>query len=346
MYRIVLTGGGTAGHIIPNLALIPELKKYFEFIHYIGGDGMEKEMVPDYNIPFHKTDTIKLDRKKIIQNVKIPFVMFKAVRQARTLLQTIKPSVVFSKGGYVSLPTCFAARQEKIPIVAHESDISLGVANKIVAKFADCLITSFEETPEGEYIGNPVREEIFEGDKDLAARKYKIKKNKPVVLIMGGSAGSAAINDVVYKSLEHLTSKFFVVHISGKKGDFSIKYKDYVQIPFAKDINDLFDAADVVVCRAGANTLAEVCALNKKILAIPLPKGTSRGDQVENALSFQKKGKLIMLEQIHLNPQSLMEYIHRVRFMQRTMTASSSQVVNERIVKKIIEVIEGKKAKK
>ncbi|HHU42723.1 MAG: UDP-N-acetylglucosamine--N-acetylmuramyl-(pentapeptide) pyrophosphoryl-undecaprenol N-acetylglucosamine transferase [Bacillota bacterium] len=342
MAKIVLTGGGTAGHIIPNLALVPELKKHFEFIHYIGGNGMEKKIVKEFGLPFHRTDTVKLDRKNFLKNFKIPFVMHGAIRQARRLLQEIKPSAVFSKGGYASLPTCFAAKKENIPIIVHESDISLGVANRVVSKFAALTLTSFEETKGGIYVGNPIREEIFEGDREAAIRKYKIKK-KPVLLIMGGSAGSTAINDVTYKALDKLTEKFFVIHISGEKGDFSIKYKDYVQIPFAKDINDLFACADVVVSRAGANTLAELTALNKKILAIPLPKGLSRGDQVENALSYEKKGKLLTLEQIHLTPQTFIEYINRARFMQRTFSSSEeTKTVNRRIVDKILEAINKK----
>ncbi|HHT83629.1 MAG: undecaprenyldiphospho-muramoylpentapeptide beta-N-acetylglucosaminyltransferase [Christensenellales bacterium] len=337
MRTIVLTGGGTGGHIIPNLALIPYLKKHFDQIHYIGSDGPEKDIVPDYGIIFHQTDAVKLDRIRLMNNFKIPFVLIKSIKQARRLLKQIKPSAVFSKGGYVSLPTCFAARLEQIPVVAHESDMSLGLANKIVSKFAQAVITSFEETKKGEYIGNPIRNEIFQGKKEKALQKYKIKSDKPIVLIFGGSSGSAAINDVVYQSLPMLTQRYSIVHIAGKRGAFDIKRPYYTQMEYAKDIYDLYAAAEVVVSRAGANTLSELAALNKKMLVIPLPKTSSRGDQIENALSYQKKGLAVMLEQKNLNPKTLIENIDKLYSSPPPAIKTEKDNVNERIVKRILQ---------
>lgn len=345
MNRIVLTGGGTGGHVIPNLALVPSLNKYFDQIHYIGSNGIEKELVTkEKEIFFHTTSVVKLDRAHIMKNLKIPFVLIKAVKEARQLLETIKPSAVFSKGGYVSLPTCFAARQEKIPIIIHESDMSLGLANKIVSKFADLVITSFEQTKQGEYIGNPVREEIFQGSIERAKKNYQIDQNKPVILVFGGSSGSSAINDVVYLSLPKLTQKYFVIHIAGKHGDFKIKHNSYKQIEYAHDINDLFAVARIVVSRAGANTLSELMALGKKILAIPLPKGSSRGDQIENALSYKNKGQLYMLEQSNLNPQTLVDTINNL-YLMPSPSLKNINNVNEKIVQKIMEVIRLKEKK-
>lgn len=341
MYKIVLTGGGTGGHIIPNLALVPCLKKYFDQIHYIGSNGIEKELVAKENLFFHATDAIKLDRSHFMKNFKIPFVLMKSIREAKIILQKIQPSVIFSKGGYVSLPTCFAAKQLNIPIVIHESDMSLGLANRVVARFASLVITSFEETKEGEYIGNPVREEIFSGSKERAIKNYNIKNDKPVILIVGGSSGSTAINEVVYQSLPKLTQKYNVIHISGKLGDFNKKHSGYTQIEYAYDINDLYALADIVVSRAGANALSELAALGKRTLAIPLPKGSSRGDQIENALSYKKKGFLAILEQSNLNAETLIEHINSLYILPMPVIKNKENV-NQRIVNRILEVIKSK----
>ena len=339
MYRIVLTGGGTAGHVIPNLALVPALKKYFDAIHYIGSNNsIEKKLAINYKLAFHSTEVVKLDRVNPIKNIKIPFSLMKGVKEARSLLQLIKPSVIFSKGGYVSLPTCFAAKQEKIPIVVHESDISLGVANRLVSKFADCLITSFEESNEGIFIGNPVRQEISEGSKENAISNYNLNQNIPTVLIFGGSSGSTAINACVYPALKYLCEKYNIIHIAGEKGNFSIKYKNYHQIKYAYDINDLFAVSSVVVCRAGSNTLSELASLGKKILTIPLPKGTSRGDQVENALSFQKRGLVKILHQKDMSPETLCENINNLYFSKNNTIKLDIKEINEKIVKKILEI--------
>jgi UDP-N-acetylglucosamine--N-acetylmuramyl-(pentapeptide) pyrophosphoryl-undecaprenol N-acetylglucosamine transferase len=337
--KIVLTGGGTAGHIIPNLALVPELKKYFDAIHYIGGDGMEKDLVKAAGLPFHSTEVIKLDRSHLLKNAKIPFVMIKAIRSATAILDTIKPDLVFSKGGYAALPTCFAARRLNIPVVLHESDMTLGLANKLTARFAKLTLTSFEETEGGEYIGNPVRNEIFEGKKARAVKNYLLPENRPILLVVGGSSGSAAINDAVYAALPKLTKDFFVIHIAGKNGNKDIKFSQYLQLEYAFDINDLFAAADVVVSRGGANSLSELAALGKTTLVIPLPKGGSRGDQVDNALSYHKKGLVTMLEQSLLTPDTLAENIKKLYLSRRVSVKKMAADTNVRIVKRLLEVI-------
>lgn len=337
--KIVLTGGGTGGHIIPNLALVPELKKHFDEIHYIGGYGMEKRLVEAKNLPFYSTDVIKLDRANLLKNLKIPYVLMKAVRQATVILETLKPDLVFSKGGYVALPTCFAARRLHIPIVVHESDMTLGLANKLVSKFAKLVLTSFEETKGGEYAGNPVRNEIFEGKKARAVQNYKLPANLPLALIVGGSSGSTAINDAVYNALPSLTADFFVVHIAGKSRDTAIKAKNYLQLEYASDIYDLFAAADVVVTRGGANSLAELASTGKRTLVIPLPKGSSRGDQVDNAMSYQKRGLVTMLEQSRLTPESLSESIRRLYLSPSLSIKGKQKDANVRIVKRLLDVI-------
>ncbi len=337
--KIVLTGGGTAGHIIPNLALVPELKKYFDDIHYIGGDGMERQLVKTAGLPFHSTEVIKLDRTHLLKNAKIPFVMIKAIRNATSILDTLKPDLVFSKGGYAALPTCYAARRLHIPVIVHESDMTLGLANRLTAKFAKLVLTSFSETPCGEYIGNPVRNEIFSGRKVRAIENYKLPLSKPIALFVGGSSGSSAINDAVYQALPLLTKTFFVVHIAGKNRNAQIKSDNYLQLEYAFDIFDLFAAADIVVTRGGANALAELAAIGKNTLVIPLPKGASRGDQVDNALSYQKRGLVTVLEQKDLSPQSLAENVKMLFDTPRAAVKSLSADVNSKIVKRMLDVI-------
>lgn len=340
MYKIVLTGGGTAGHIMPNLALLPALNKYFDCIHYIGSNnGMEKRLVSKKDIYFHTTDVVKMDRIHKLKNLKIPFVMIKAVKQAKVLLQRIEPNAIFSKGGYVSLPTCFAAWQLKIPIIIHESDMTLGMANKIVAKFASKIITSFEETKDGIFIGNPVREEIFQGKKSRAIENYHLSRDLPFLLIVGGSSGSTAINDAVYDALANLTTRYTIIHLSGTKGDFSITRPNYIQLDYAHDINDLYALANVVVSRGGANSLSELSALGKKTLVIPLPKGNSRGDQVENAISYQKRGHCLMLEQKNLNANTLFDAINTLHSTSSPNTTKGQKGINDRIVQEILDTI-------
>ena len=309
MSTAVLTGGGTAGHDTRALSLIPELRKHFTEIVFIGGNGMEKELVKQANIPFYSTDTVKLHRKKIWKNFKIPFVLAKGISEATKILKTLSPDVVFSKGGYASLPTCFAAKKLGIPIVVHESDYTMGVANKIVSRFAAKTITSFPETKGGECLGNPVRKELFCGNSQQAKEKYGLSPSKKTILITGGSLGALALNEVVYRGLEKLTSLYNIIHISGKKGNFNIKSNNYIQLPFAYDMADLYAVSDCVVARGGANTLAEIAALGKKAVIVPLPKGNSRGDQEDNARSYEKKGLVEVLPQEELFVESLLAKI-------------------------------------
>ncbi len=341
MSTIVLTGGGTAGHVIPNLALIPELKKHFSNIHYIGGDGIEKTLAEAENIPFHKTAVVKFQRGKLLENVKIPFVLIKGISQAKALLSDLNPEVIFCKGGYVSLPTAYAGKALKIPIVVHESDFSLGLANRLVSNFSKKVLTSFSETPDGIFVGNPVRQEILHGDKNEARENYLINPTKKTVLIFGGSQGSDVINNTVYRALPMLTKKYNIIHISGKKGDFNVKADNYHQLPFSHEINNLYALCDAVVCRAGANTLSEIACLGKRCIVIPLPKGASRGDQVDNAISYQKRGFVQVLLQEDFFAESLNYYLDKLWDSPPPNRLDVSEI-NKNIVKEILSVIEKK----
>lgn len=335
MKSIALTGGGTAGHIMPNLALLPELYKYFDKVIYLGGNGMEREIVPRYGISFIETPVVKLDRSHLTENFKIPYVLLRGIREAKSALEGARVDVVFSKGGYAALPACFAAKSLKIPVVTHESDYTLGVANRLISTFAAATLTSFRETPGGIYTGNPVRPEIFRGSASKAREKYNLR-SPHVILIFGGSLGAEAINKAVESGLDSLLSIGDVVHIAGK-GAAASDRKGYVRLAFSDDMPDLYAAADVVVIRGGANSLAEVTALGKRALCIPLPKGASRGDQLDNAKSYQKAGAVHILEQSSLTPESLYAAIDVLLSTQPPKGTYHN--ANEAIVKEILKVL-------
>ncbi len=338
MATIVLTGGGTGGHVIPSLALLPELKKKFDTIVYVGGSGIEKRLAEEKGLPFFQVETVKLDRTRVHNNIWIPFRLLKGVRECEKIFEKVKPDVVFSKGGYVALPACFAAKKTGVPIVCHESDYTMGLANKITSRFAEKTLTSFEETAKGICVGNPIRIEILSGNRERAKKNYPLDEYKKTVLVFGGSQGSAAINNVVYESLPALTKKYNILHISGKSGDFSIPNSDsYIQLRYASDMFDLFALSDMVVCRAGANTLFEIAAIGKPALCIPLPKGNSRGDQILNAEYFMKKGYVDVLKQDDLFMESLMYELSKIEGMRPPKMDVSK--VNEKIVREVFSVV-------
>lgn len=334
MAKIVLTGGGTAGHIMPNLALVGELKKYFDTIHYIGGDGMEKELVEAENIIFHKVSCVKFNRNNIFKNIQLPFILTKGIQEAKRILSDLQPNVIFSKGGYVGLPACFAAKSLKIPIVIHESDYTMGLANKVVSKYAQKVLTSFAETEGGEYVGNPIRTSILSGDKNRIITTLDLNPSKNTILFMGGSSGAQCINNIVYTGLSELTKKYNIIHISGKSGDLTIKHSNYNQLKYTDNIADYFDLADCIVSRAGANTLCEVASLGKHSICIPLPKGTSRGDQLYNAESFQKRGMTEILLQEDLFVESILYKIDGI--WSKKQPILNIENINKNVVKAIV----------
>lgn len=306
--KIVLTGGGTAGHVTPNLALIPELSKKFDEIYYVGSEnGIEKRLCTAKGVAFYPIPVVKLDRSKVFSNILIPAKLAKCVKEAKELLKDLSPDAVFSKGGYVSLPVCLAARSLKIPVVAHESDVTLGLANKIVSAFAVCVITSHRATKAKNsiFVGNPLRPELFEADGSRIAEKYGLSGKKPLITVVGGSSGSEALNAFVIANLDKLTERFEIIHITGKNAEKIIK-KGYFSKPYADDIFDIYAASDIIVSRAGANAVAEISAMGKRVIYIPLPKAASRGDQIINAKAAQAKGVATVIEQEDLSAVKLM----------------------------------------
>ena len=308
MKRIVLTGGGTAGHVTPNIALIPALKTAGYDIHYIGSyEGMEKALIEDYSIPYHGIATGKLRRYFSWQNFTDPFKVIKGFGEADKLMKELKPSIVFSKGGFVSVPVVWAAKKNNIPVIIHESDMTPGLANKLSFSSATKICCNFPETVErlpkdkGILTGCPIRAELMLGDAGKAETICDFAdRDKPVIMVTGGSLGAASVNSMIRKILPRLLEKFNVLHLCGKgKSDETLDgTAGYHQIEYAKDeMKDLFAYSDVVVSRAGANAICELLALHKPNLLIPLPASASRGDQLLNAESFRKQGFSLVLDE-------------------------------------------------
>lgn len=320
MKKIVITGGGTGGHAIPCLAVGEALKNDYE-IHFIGSKtGIEKELVKKYPyIIYHEITTCKLIRSLTLKNFTIPFKLFKGFNESKKLLKEILPDVVFSKGGYVSIPVVFASSSLKIPVISHESDLSLGLANRLNLKKSKYMCCSFSTTAlklknKGIYTGSPIRKQIFKGDKYKIINKYSLD-DKPNILILGGSLGSKNLNNIIRNNLSKLCKKYNVFHICGKNNIEYSTFKNYFQFEFVDNIQDFYDAADIVISRAGSNVIFELLALHKPMILIPLEKN-SRGDQIENAKYFENKGfaKMLMESNIKNDFVKIIDEVMKTRY--------------------------------
>ena len=311
MATLILTGGGTAGHCTPNLALLPFLKNDFDKIYYIGSkNGIEKQIIENAGIKYFSINCAKLDRAKKLKNFTMPFKVLSGVFEAGKILDKIKPDVIFSKGGFVSVPTVIAASKRKIPVILHESDYTIGLANKISVKLSKKVLTSFPETSKniknGEYVGSPLRKSLFNVSKKDALTFFGFNGNKPILLVTGGSQGAQAINNAVRNSLDQLLPKYDIIHICGKNNLIEKKnIQGYFQTEYMNKIENAFAVCSVCVSRAGSNTLFELLSLKIPTVLIPLPTTASRGDQILNARYFQKLGLVTTLSQEALTPQSL-----------------------------------------
>ena len=322
MKKIVLTGGGTAGHVTPNIALMPELKKEGYEIFYIGShNGIERKLIEEYKIPYYGISSGKLRRYFDLKNFTDPFRVVKGLFDAKKLMKQLKPDVVFSKGGFVSVPVVMAAKKCGIPAIIHESDMTPGLANKLAIPSAYKVCCNFPETvqylPEGKAVltGSPIRKELFEGNRLNGLDFCHFSINRPVILVIGGSLGSVAINNAVRHILPDLLKKYQVIHLCGKGNlDPSLEHVEgYVQFEYIKkELSDLMDAADIVISRAGANAICELLALKKPAILIPLPAASSRGDQILNAQSFKKQGFSYLLKEEDMTDESLMQAIEYV----------------------------------
>lgn len=340
--KIILTGGGTAGHITPHLALYPYLKKDFDCVYIGSKNGMEKSMIEPV-MPFYSITTTKLKRKFTLSNLLIPFKLAKGICQAKKLLKKIKPSIIFSKGGFVAVPVVIAGRSLNIPVITHESDYTLGLANKLIKNKCKYICTSFSSTSEGLkngiFTGSPIRKEIFCGNKSKIFQKYDFDSTKKNILFMGGSLGSQTVNNVVFDSIEKLLKKYNVLHIVGKGNiNKNIKIPHYVQLEFLNHIEDAFDFADIVITRGGANALFELLVLKKPMLIIPLGLKESRGDQILNANYFESQGFGNVLSEDKLTSQTLLDEIEKT-FSKADIYKKNMENANTNGTKKIVDLI-------
>lgn len=327
-HTAIFTGGGSAGHVTPNLALMRALREEGYSIHYIGTqNGIERTLLKDEaNIPYHAIHAGKLRRYFSLENVADIFRTLKGIGEARKIVRKIKPDVVFSKGGFVAVPVVIGARKIA-PIVIHESDYTPGLSNRIASRFANTVCVTFEDTlahtrGKGVFTGTPIRAELYAGDAARGRAMTGFTSAKPVLLMMGGSLGAQAVNDALRAALPRLLKTFQIVHLCGKgKLDEAASQPGYVQYEYiGKELPDLMAMADIVLSRAGANAAFEFLALKKPALFIPLPRSASRGDQIVNAAYFAKKGYAAVLEQEAMTPDTLSDsletlYHNRARYV-------------------------------
>jgi UDP-N-acetylglucosamine--N-acetylmuramyl-(pentapeptide) pyrophosphoryl-undecaprenol N-acetylglucosamine transferase len=317
---VLFTGGGSAGHVTPNIALFPQLLAEGCDIHYIGTkDGIERGMIEGRaGVTYHAISSGKLRRYFSWKNFTDPFRVIAGVAQAEKIIRDVKPDAVFSKGGFVSVPVAVAAKTLRVPVVTHESDYTPGLANKINARFADKVCVTFEDTlrhvgAKGVHTGTPIRPELYAGKREKGLEFLGFTGEKPVLLVMGGSLGAAAINDAVRKELGALTRTYDIAHLCGKdKVDAKLRCEQcYRQYEFiGAELPDVFAATDLIVSRAGANAVFEFLALSKPALLIPLPLSASRGDQILNAGYFARKGYSMVLEQEKLTGETLLDAVN------------------------------------
>ena len=321
MKKIVLTGGGTAGHVTPNLALIPRLKADGWEIHYIGAANSAEETLISQveGVRFYAISVGKLRRYFDLKNFSDPFRVIRGVGQATRIIHKIKPNVVFSKGGFVSVPVVYGAKLNGVPVVSHESDMTPGLANKLCLPFTMVQCCTFPEAVKyargkGVHTGSPIRPEILRGSKEGGLKRFGLNHSRPVLMVMGGSSGAQAINQVVWQCLPKLTENFQVLHLCGR-GNLSPALEgtdNYTQVEYLNDDREMADAyacADILVSRAGSNSLCEILAVRKPALLIPYPKGASRGDQILNAESFRAQGFSHVLQQEDMTPETLIKAI-------------------------------------
>lgn len=356
MKKIVLTGGGTAGHVTPNIALLPMLKEHDYEISYIGSyDGIEKKLIEDFNIPYYGVATGKFRRYFDPKNFSDPFRVIKGFAEAKKYLKQIQPDIVFSKGGFVSVPVVRAAAALKIPCIIHESDLTPGLANKLCIPVAKKVCCNFPETykslPANKAImtGSPIRAELSEGNKEAGYKLCGFNTDKPVVMVIGGSLGANAINNAVRDALPELLNDFQIVHLCGKDkmDNLLINTPGYKQFEYVKaELKDLFAIADVVISRAGANAICELLALRIPNLLIPLPARASRGDQLLNAASFEDQGFSMVIDEDDLSTDMLVDRVHELFFTKQkyidAMMRSGMHDSIKTIVKLLDDTIEEK----
>ena len=350
MKKIILTGGGTAGHVTPNIALLPSLQAAGYEITYIGSyDGIEKKLIGDFDIPYEGISTGKFRRYLDPRNFTDPFRVIKGFAEARRILKRIRPDVVFSKGGFVSVPVVRAAASLGIPCIIHESDMTPGLANKLCIPVARKVCCNFPETmgllPQDKAVltGSPIRAELSQGNKLAGLNLCGFTANRPVILVIGGSLGAANVNKAVRDALPRLLTDFQVVHLCGKDkvDNLLLNTPGYKQFEYVKtELKDLFAMADIVISRAGANAISEILALKKPNILIPLPSSSSRGDQLLNAKSYESQGFSIVIDEDDLTNKLFLEKIQELYFNRFTYIDAMKKSSQRDAIGTIIGLIE------
>ncbi|WP_145436856.1 undecaprenyldiphospho-muramoylpentapeptide beta-N-acetylglucosaminyltransferase [Staphylococcus hominis] len=323
MSKIAFTGGGTVGHVSVNLSLIPTTLEKGHQVFYIGSkNGIEREMIESQlsNIKYYPISSGKLRRYLSFENAKDVFKVLKGILDARRVLKKEKPDLLFSKGGFVSVPVVIAARSLNIPTIIHESDLTPGLANKISLKFSKKIYTTFEDTlkylpkDKADFVGATIREDLKEGNQQKGYEITGFDSDKKVLLVMGGSLGSKKLNDIIRENLEALLHDYQIIHLTGHGlVDESYKQKGYIQYEFVKEeLTHLLSITDTVVSRAGSNAIYEFLTLRIPMLLIPLGLDQSRGDQIDNAKYFESKGYGKMIPEDQLTQFKLLEQLKQI----------------------------------
>ena len=344
---ICFTGGGTLGHVKPNLYLAQELNNYK--LIYIGTDGIEKQAVKDAGIDYYEIRATKLRRGKLFVNLRVPFELVRAIKQAKKILKEQKPDLVVSKGGFVALPVCIAARKLRIPIISHESDYSFGLANKIILHFSNIMCVNYQHLANEKkniiYTG-PIISDDFKYSNVKADIKLDIDFSKPTILIIGGSSGSKVINQAVWGELDKLCNRYNIIHLTGKGNKSAYKHTNYNQIDITNNVPYLMSISDLVVGRAGAGVVFECAYMHKPMLLIPLQNAQSRGDQVQNANYFYNLGCARLLEEFKLSPSSLIKSIELALPSLREMTNNLKKLDLSSGKEKMLKIIDEQLSKK
>ncbi len=338
MKKILFCGGGSAGHVIPNIAVIECLKDIAD-CSYIGTDGIEKNICAENGVPFYECDAVKLVRGKFFCNLAIPFKLMKSIKEAEKIVDKVQPDLVFCKGGYASLPPAIAARRKKVPVITHESDVEAGLANKLIAKKCEKILTTFPSTAagfdRGICTGSPMRKGLFNCSRRDGLKKFGLDDRR-TLLVLGGGHGSVVINRAVRDIAPELCKSFNVLHICGKGNAVKRNIDGYRQIEFTEEMGLAYACADMAVSRCGSNAANELIALKIPTLFIPLENRSSRGDQVKNAEYFRSAGLCRIMRESELTPQNLklgIEALSRDEGLRKALAASNLKDGNERIIK-------------
>ncbi|MDR6551380.1 undecaprenyldiphospho-muramoylpentapeptide beta-N-acetylglucosaminyltransferase [Paenibacillus qinlingensis] len=350
MKTIVFTGGGSAGHVTPNLALMHKLKQLGWDVKYIGSaTGIEKDIIDREGVPFYPISSGKLRRYFDLKNMKDPFKVIKGVYESYRLLKRLKPAIVFSKGGFVSVPVVLGSRMNNIPVIIHESDMTPGLANKISIPFATKVCVTFPESlshikgGKSVLTGLPIREHISSGKASRALQLCDFHTQKPVILVMGGSLGSQVLNQAVRANLGRLLQQFQIVHLCGKGNVASelLTTRGYKQFEYLnEELPDVLAMTDLVISRAGATSIFEFLGLEKPMLLIPLSRQASRGDQILNAASFQKAGYADVIQEEDLTADGLASHVEELYKNRETYKAAMQSRNESDAVATIVKLIE------